>query len=68
MTPTISALAARRASALGGRLREQGEEGVALLTAILFMILVAGLSVVLLSVILSQATPVFIAQKNTMTM
>jgi len=67
MTPTISALAARRASALGGRLREQGEEGVALLTAILFMILVAGLSVVLLSVILSQATPVFIAQKNTRT-
>lgn len=49
------------------RLREQGEEGVALLTAILFMILAAGLSVVLLSVILSQATPVFTAQKNTRT-
>lgn len=44
-----------------------GEEGVALLTAILFMLLVAGLSVVLLSVILSQAAPVFTAQKKTRT-
>ena len=67
MTPISIPLAARRTSALGGRLREQGEEGVALLTAILFMILVAGLSVVLLGVILSQATPVFTAQKNTRT-
>ena len=47
--------------------REHGEDGVAILSAILFMLLVAGLSVVLLSVILSQATPVFIAQKNTRT-
>ncbi|MET4703601.1 RICIN domain-containing protein [Frigoribacterium sp. UYMn621] len=67
MTRINSALSALRSSALRRRLREQGEEGVALLTAILFMILAAGLSVVLLSVILSQATPVFIAQKNTRT-
>ncbi|MFM9919060.1 hypothetical protein [Lacisediminihabitans sp. H27-G8] len=57
----VRAIAARR------RDREQSEAGVALLTAILFMLLVAGLSVVLLSVILSQATPVFTAQKNTRT-
>lgn len=67
MIRITTALTARRISALGDRLREQGEEGVALLTAILFMVLAAGLSVVLLSVILSQATPVFIAQKNTRT-
>lgn len=60
-------LDALRRAAENRKTRTEGEEGVALLTAILFMLLVAGLSVVLLSVILSQATPVFIAQKNTRT-
>jgi len=49
------------------RMRRGDDEGVALLTALLFMILVAGLSVVLLSVILSQAMPVYTAQKSTKT-
>lgn len=43
------------------------ESGVALLSAVFFMILVAGLSIVLLSAILAQATPAFTAQKNTRT-
>jgi len=67
MTRIPAVLGSLRTAALRRRLREQGEDGVALLTAILFVILAAGLSVVLLSVILSQATPVFIAQKNTRT-
>lgn len=43
------------------------EGGVALLSAVFFMVLVAGLSVVLLSAILGQATPAYTAQKNTRT-
>ncbi|MBK4348417.1 hypothetical protein [Lacisediminihabitans changchengi] len=49
------------------RMRRRDDEGVALLSALLFMVLVAGLSVVLLSVILSQAMPVYTAQKSTKT-
>ena len=67
MISISSTLKDLRASANRGRARAAKEEGVALLTAILFMLLAAGLSVVLLSVILTQATPVFIAQKNTRT-
>lgn len=43
------------------------ESGVALLTAIFFMVLAAGLSVVVLSAILSQGVPARTAQKNTRT-
>ncbi|TFB87095.1 hypothetical protein E3O44_08075 [Cryobacterium algoricola] len=43
------------------------EEGVALLSAIFFMVLAAGLSVVLLGAILSQSAPALVAQKNTRT-
>jgi hypothetical protein len=43
------------------------ESGVALLTSIFFMILAAGLSVVLLSAIISQAAPAIAAAKNTRT-
>ncbi len=58
----------RKIDSLRGSARPaDGEEGLAVLTAILFMLLAAGLSVVLLGVILSQATPVFTAQKTTRT-
>jgi hypothetical protein len=43
------------------------ESGVALLTAILFMILMASVSVVLVSSVLSQTVPSYIAQKGTKT-
>jgi len=47
---------------------DQGSEsGVALLTAIFFMVLAAGMSVVLLGAILSQGLPARTAQKNTRT-
>jgi hypothetical protein len=56
-----------RGSTMAAARNGDDERGVALLTAILFMLLVAGLSVVLLSVIMSQATPVFVAKKTTRT-
>ncbi len=43
------------------------ERGVAMLTAIFFMVIVAGLSVVLMSVALSQQAPTYTAQKSTKT-
>jgi len=43
------------------------ESGVALLTAILFMILMASVSVILVSSVLSQTIPSYIAQKGTKT-
>jgi hypothetical protein len=43
------------------------ETGVALMSAILFMILLAGMSLVLLSVIVSQIGPSYAAQKGTRT-
>jgi len=54
--------------ALESRLTASGDDrGVALLTALMFMILAAGLSLVLLSTILSQAVPAYTAAKNTRT-
>lgn len=47
--------------------RAHDESGVALLTAILFMILMAGISTVLVSVVLSQLLPTNLAQKSTKT-
>ncbi|WP_309620347.1 hypothetical protein [Salinibacterium sp.] len=46
---------------------ETADRGVAMLTAIFFMVIVAGLSVVLLSVTLSQQAPTNTAQKSTKT-
>jgi hypothetical protein len=43
------------------------EEGMALMSALLFMILLSGLSLVLLSVILGQIGPAYFAQKGTKT-
>jgi hypothetical protein len=43
------------------------ERGVALMSVMLFMILLAGMSLVLLSVILAQMGPSFVAQKSTKT-
>lgn len=45
----------------------QNESGIALLSAIIFMILMAGMSVVLLSVVLGQIAPAINAQKGTRT-
>jgi hypothetical protein len=67
MRRLVARLDTLRDSAIATARKGDDERGVALMTAILFMILVAGLSVVLLSVILSQATPVFVAQKTTRT-
>ncbi len=43
------------------------EQGVALLSAILFMVLMAGISVVLVGVVVAQSVPSNIAQKSTKT-
>jgi hypothetical protein len=45
----------------------EGERGVAMLSALLFMVIVLGLSVVLASSVLSQSAPTKLAQKNTRT-
>jgi hypothetical protein len=52
----------RRMNRAGG-----AESGIALLTALFFMVLVAGLSLVLLGVILGQTTQGYVEQKNTKT-
>ena len=58
----------RLRTATAARISRSGDEtGVALLSAIIFMILMAGISVVLLSVILGQIAPANIAQKGTRT-
>ena len=46
---------------------DHSESGVALLSAILFMIIMAGISVVLLSTVLGQIVPSSLAQRNTKT-
>jgi len=58
--PTIQSIATRLRS-----LRE--ERGVALMSVMLFMILLTGMSLVLLSVILGQIGPSYLAQKSTKT-
>lgn len=55
-------------SHLESRLADHSDDrGVALLTALMFMLFATGLSLVLLSVILSQAVPAYTAEKNTRT-
>ncbi|ASD23181.1 hypothetical protein B7495_14565 [Cryobacterium sp. LW097] len=64
----ISSHRARWRSYLESRLEVRGDDrGVALLTALMFMVMATGLSLVLLSAILSQAVPAYTAQKNTRT-
>jgi hypothetical protein len=46
---------------------DDSESGVALLSAIIFMIIMAGISVVLLSTVLAQSVPSVAAQRNTKT-
>jgi Ricin-type beta-trefoil lectin domain len=58
----------RLSNALSARMRSaESERGVAMLSAIIFMIIMAGLSVVLVSVVLGQTVPAYIAQKSTQT-
>ena len=58
----------RLRDAIVARVRgEHSESGVALLSAILFMIIMAGISVVLLSTVLGQIVPSTLAQRNTKT-
>lgn len=58
----------RLRDALVARARgHDSESGVALLSAIIFMIIMAGLSVVLLSTVLAQTVPSVAAQRNTKT-
>lgn len=60
--------ASRTARALVARIGvNEDERGFALLSAIVFMVVMAGLSVVLLSAVLGQIIPANIAQKNTLT-
>ena len=47
--------------------KDKYESGVALLSAILFMVLVTGLSIVLVSAVLNQIFPTALAQKRTLT-
>lgn len=46
---------------------EAGERGVAMLTAILFMVIMAGIATVILGVVMAQKTPTYVAQKSTTT-
>lgn len=64
---TNQVILARLRAALGSRAAARDESGIALLAAILFMILMAGVSVVLVSVVLAQTVPSNIAQKSTKT-
>jgi hypothetical protein len=57
----------RLRDAIVSRVRGDSESGVALLSAILFMIIMAGISVVLLSTVLGQIVPSMLAQRNTKT-
>jgi Tfp pilus assembly protein PilX len=60
--------ASRLRDALVARLHpSDGERGAALLSAMIFMIIMAGLSVVVLSTVLSQTVPSVAAQRNTKT-
>jgi hypothetical protein len=45
----------------------KGESGVAMLTAILFMIIMAGIATIIVSTVLGQVKPSYIAQKSTKT-
>jgi len=49
------------------RVRADDEGGVALVSAILFMVLLTGVSLVLLGVIVGQVAPAYVAQKSTRT-
>jgi Ricin-type beta-trefoil lectin domain len=58
----------RFSDVLNERVRaDDSERGVALLSAIIFMIIMAGLSVVLVSTVLGQVVPSYIGQKSTQT-
>ncbi|MEO7123227.1 MAG: hypothetical protein ABIY53_08720 [Lacisediminihabitans sp.] len=57
----------RLRDALVARMRGDSESGVALLSAIMFMVIMAGISVVLLSTVLGQIVPSNLAQRNTKT-
>ncbi|MEO8093951.1 MAG: hypothetical protein ABI632_03355, partial [Pseudolysinimonas sp.] len=67
MTSITKTLISFRARIIGRRPSAGDEKGVALLTAILFTILMASISVILVSVVLAQTTPSYIAQKSTKT-
>ena len=62
-----TALEAMHAAALKRIDAHDGERGVALMSVMLFMILLSGMSLVLLSVILAQIGPSYAAQKSTKT-
>ncbi|MEO6944810.1 MAG: hypothetical protein ABI053_08880 [Lacisediminihabitans sp.] len=58
----------RLRDALVARVRgDHAESGVALLSAIIFMVIMAGISVTLLSTVLGQVVPSTLAQRNTKT-
>ena len=67
MTDRISLSDRVARHALGLKDQRETECGVALLSAIMFMIIMAGISVVLLSVVLGQIVPANLAQKGTRT-
>jgi type II secretory pathway pseudopilin PulG len=62
-----STMAARLAGRVARRIAGRSERGVALLIAIMFMIVMAGLGTVIVSTILGQVSPTFLSQKNTQT-
>jgi hypothetical protein len=64
----IQARIARLQRRLVSRIEQtKDEKGFALLTALSFIVLMAGLTVVLLSVVLGQLTPTYLDQKTTKT-
>lgn len=58
---------ARRLSPKERRDAARGEDGIALVSTVFFMVMLAGLSFVLLGVILGQMGPAYMAQKSTRT-
>lgn len=68
MTNMRDGMMTRISTAMAERLRNREDErGAALLSTLLFMVLLSGVSLVLLSVLLGQIGPAYVAQKSTRT-
>ncbi len=67
MITQLSLLRRMRAYVNSRATDSRGEDGVALLTAIMFMIIMAGITTVLLSVVMNQIVPSYLSQKSTKT-
>jgi hypothetical protein len=67
MTTHNSTIATRLATRIGRRVAGHSERGVAMLIALVFMIIMAGVGTVIVSTILGQVSPSNLSQKSTQT-